>query len=77
MLGRHAQLTEEVARFETLVEEHRRELEMQNSSRLGAMYDVDDGVSVTQEALDEEERQVRILEEKIKKLQERVLSQLS
>jgi polyhydroxyalkanoate synthesis regulator phasin len=72
MLTRHGELLEDVNRLDGLVEEQRRELEMQNSSRLGGIYDDDDGVVVTQAMVDEEEEKVRELEEKIKGMQEQV-----
>ena len=72
MLRRHAELAEDVSRLDTLVEDQRKELEMQNSSRLGGIYDDDDGVVVTQIMIDEEEGQVHLLEEKIKNMQEQV-----
>jgi len=71
MMTRFGELTDEVGRLEGLVEDQRRELETQNSSRLGGMYDDEDGV-VTPAMVDEEEEQVRLLEEKIKAMQERV-----
>ena len=72
MLSRHGELLEDVNRLDGLVEEQRRELEMQNSSRLGGIYDDDDGVVVTQAMVDDEEKKVRELEEKIKGMQEQV-----
>ena len=74
MLRRYRELTVDVSRLETLVEEQRRELEVQNSSRLGGIYDDDDGVMVTQAMVDDEEAQVRELEERIKSMQEQVLN---
>lgn len=71
-MGRHSELLEDVSKLEGLVEEQRRELEMQNSSRLGGFYDDDDGVAVTQDMVNEEEDKVRELEEKIKGMQEQV-----
>ena len=71
MMRRFGDLTDEVGRLEALVEDQRRELEMQNSSRLGGIYDDEDGI-VTQAMVNEEEEQVRLLEEKIKAMQERV-----
>jgi polyhydroxyalkanoate synthesis regulator phasin len=77
MLSRHGDLSEDVNKLEGLVEEQRRELEMQNSSRLGGFYDDDDGVVVTQAMVDEEEDKVRELEEKIKGMQEQVCPRYS
>jgi len=74
MLRRHRELTGDVARLEGLVEEQRKELELQNSSRLGGIYDEDDGIIVSQAMVDEEEEQVRELEERIKTMQEKVFS---
>jgi polyhydroxyalkanoate synthesis regulator phasin len=71
MLERHTELIEDVTRLEGLVEDQKKELEMQHSSRFGGMYD-DDGVVVTQSMIDDEEGQVRHLEEKIKGMQEQV-----
>lgn len=71
MLRRHAEVTEDVARLEGLVEEQRKELEMQNSTRFGGMYDDDDGI-VTAAMVDAEEDKVHQLEEKIKAMQEKV-----
>jgi hypothetical protein len=71
MLRRHAEVTEDVARLEGLVEEQRKELEMQNSTRVGGMYDDDEG-TVTAAMVDAEEVQVHQLEEKIKAMQEQV-----
>lgn len=73
MSKRHAELTEDVARLEGLVEDQRKELEMQHSSRFGGMYD-DDEMAITQSMIDGEEEQVRHLEEKIKNMQEKVCS---
>jgi hypothetical protein len=73
MLKRHAELTEEVMRLEGVVEKQGRELEVMNSTRMG-MYDDEynsDG-AVTQRMVDEEEDQVKALEEKIKEMQEQV-----
>jgi polyhydroxyalkanoate synthesis regulator phasin len=72
MLKRYGELSEEVGRLEGLVEDQRKDLEMQNSSRLGGIYDDDDGSVVTQSMVDEEEEQVRLLEEKIKSMQQKV-----
>lgn len=74
MLRRYRELTVDVVRLESLVEEQRRELEVQNSSRLGGIYDDDDGVMVNQAMVDDEEAQVRELEERIKSMQEQVLN---
>jgi polyhydroxyalkanoate synthesis regulator phasin len=71
MMMRFGELTDEVGRLEGLVEDQRRDLEMQNSSRMGGMYDDEDGV-VTQTMVDEEEEQVRALEDKIKAMQVKV-----
>ena len=71
MLVRYAELTEDVTRLESLVEGQRKNLEKQNSSRLGGMYDDDDGVVVTQAMVDDEEVEVLHLEEKIKDMQGR------
>ena len=74
MLRRYGELTEEVGRLEALVEDQRKDLEMQNSSRFGGIYDdIDDGGAITQTMVDEEEEKVRQLEEKIKSMQERVI----
>jgi predicted ATP-grasp superfamily ATP-dependent carboligase len=72
MLKRHGEVTEDVERLEKLVEEQRKELEQQNSSRLGGMYDDDEGVAVTSAMVDAEEDQVHEIEEKIKAMQEQV-----
>jgi hypothetical protein len=72
MLARHVALTEDVTRLEGLVEEQRKELEMQNSSRFGGMYDDDESILVTMAMVDAEEEQVHQLEEKIKMMQEQV-----
>jgi DASH complex subunit Spc34 len=74
MLRRHAELTEDVGRLEGLVEEQRKELEQQNSTRFGGMYDDDEGVAVTTAMVDAEEDQVHLLEEKIKDMQGQVTS---
>ena len=74
MLRRHRELTGDVARLEGLVEEQRKELELQNSSRLGGIYDEDDGIIVSQALVDGEEEQMRELEERIKTMQEKVFS---
>jgi polyhydroxyalkanoate synthesis regulator phasin len=71
MMTRFGELTDEVGRLEGLVEDQRRDLEMQNSSRMGGMYDDEDGV-VTQTMVNEEEEQVRALEDKIKAMQVKV-----
>jgi polyhydroxyalkanoate synthesis regulator phasin len=71
MIRRFGELTDEVGRLEGLVEDQRRDLEIQNSSRMGGMYDDEDG-AVTQSMVDEEEEQVRALEEKIKAMQVKV-----
>jgi polyhydroxyalkanoate synthesis regulator phasin len=71
MMTRFGELTDEVGRLEGLVEDQRRDLEMQNSSRMGGIYDDDDG-AVTQTMVDEEEEQVRVLEDKIKAMQVKV-----
>ena len=74
MLRRYGELTEEVGRFEALVEDQRKDLEMQNSSRFGGIYDdIDEGSVITQTMVDEEEEKVRQLEEKIKSMQEKVI----
>ncbi len=74
MLRRYGELTEEVGGLETLVEDQRKDLEMQNSSRFGGIYDdIDDGSVVTQTMVVEEEEKVRQLEEKIKSMQEKVI----
>lgn len=74
MLRRYGQLTEEVGRLEALVDDQRKDLEMQNSSRFGGIYDdVDEGSVITQTMVDEEEEKVRQLEEKIKSMQEKVI----
>jgi len=72
MLKRYGELSEEVGRLEGLVEDQKRDLEMQNSSRLGGIYDDDDGSVVTQSMVDEEDENVRLLEEKIKSMQQKV-----
>lgn len=74
MLKRYGELSEEVGRLEGLVEDQRRDLEMQNSSRFGGIYDDDEGSVVTHNMVDEGEEQVRQLEEKIKSMQEKVSS---
>ena len=71
-MRRFGELTDDVGRLEGLVEDQRRELEMQNSSRLGGIYDDEDGSAITQATVDEEEEQVRLLEEKIKAMQDKV-----
>ena len=73
MMRRFGELSEEVGRLEGLVEEQRRDLEVQNSSRFGGIYDDGDEGVVTQSMVDQEEEQVRQLEEKIKAMQEKVL----
>lgn len=74
MLRRYGELTEEVGRFEALVEDQRKDLERQNSSRFGGIYDdIDEGSVITQTMVDEEEEKVRQLEEKIKIMQEKVI----
>jgi len=72
-MRRFGGLSEEVGRLEGLVEEQRRDLEVQNSSRFGGIYDDGDESVVTQSTVDQEEEQVRQLEEKIKAMQEKVL----
>jgi polyhydroxyalkanoate synthesis regulator phasin len=73
MLKRHAELTDDVVRLENLVEEQRRELEKQNSNRFGTIYDdIDDGTAITQDMVDEENAQVRALEQHIESLQSTV-----
>lgn len=74
MLARHAELTEEVLRLEALVEKQGRELEAMNNSRMG-MYDDEYGTegAVTQRMVDDEEEQVKSLEDKIKEMQEQVI----
>ena len=70
MLKQYAELTADVARLETLVDEQRKELEKQNSNRFGAMYDdVEDGTAITQDMVDEENKQVHMLEQHIESLQ--------
>jgi len=77
MLERHTELTEEVNRLEGVVEKQGKELEMMNHNRMG-MYDEayshGGEAIVTQRMLDDEEEQVRALEEKIKGMQEQVFS---
>jgi polyhydroxyalkanoate synthesis regulator phasin len=58
--------------LEHLVEEQRKDLETQNSSRLTGIYDEDDGIVVTGEMLEEEEMKVHQLEERIKSMQDQV-----
>lgn len=77
MVRRFGELSEEVGRLEGLVEEQRRELEVQNSSRFGGMYDDGDEAVVTQSMVDQEEGQVHQLEDKIKAMQEKVRSPYS
>jgi polyhydroxyalkanoate synthesis regulator phasin len=72
MLRKHRELTGDVGRLEGLVEEQRKELDVQNSSRLGGIYDDEDGMVVSQAMVDDEEEQVRELEERIKGMQEKV-----
>ena len=72
LMRRYRDLTGDVARLEGLVEEQRKELDVQNSSRLGGIYDDDDGIVVSQGMVEEEEEQVRELEERIRDMQERV-----
>jgi len=72
MLRRHAELNEDVDRLEHLVEEQRKDLETQNSSRLTGIYDEDDGIVVTEGMLEEEEEKVHQLEERIRNMQEQV-----
>ena len=72
-MRRFGELSEEVGRLERLVEEQRRELEVQNSSRFGGMYDDGDVEAVvTQSMVDQEEEAVRQLEDKIKSMQGKV-----
>ena len=71
MLRRHAELTEDVARLEHLVEEQRKDLETQNSWRLGGIYDEDDGI-VTEQMLKEEEEKARQVKDRIRSMQEQV-----
>ena len=68
MLRRYAEVVEEIGRLEELVENQRRELELQHSTRFGGIYDDD----ITQTMVDEEEEKVRQLEEKIKTMQDKV-----
>ena len=77
MLQKHSELTEEVGRLESLVEKQGRELEVMNSSRMGMYDDMDssEGV-VTQRIVDEEEEQVKALEDKIREMQEQVCSEM-
>jgi hypothetical protein len=76
MLERYTELTEEVNRLEGLVEKQGRELEIMNNNRMG-MYDDEynnraaEGI-VTQRTVDDEEEQVKALEEKIKGMQQQV-----
>jgi DASH complex subunit Spc34 len=76
MLKRYTELTEEVNRLEGLVEKRGRELEIMNNNRMG-MYDDEynngaaEGI-VTQRTVDDEEEQVKALEEKIKGMQQQV-----
>ena len=72
MMRRFGELSEEVGRLEGLVDEQRRDLEVQNSSRFGGMYDDGEEAVVTQSMVDQEEEQVRQLEEKIKSMQGKV-----
>ena len=72
MLRRHAELNEDVDRLEHLVEEQRKDLETQNSSRLTGIYDEDDGIVVTEGMLEEEEEKVHQLEERIRNMQEQM-----
>ena len=74
MLRKHAELTEEVNRLEGLVDKQGRELEIMNSNRMGMYDDMDNGEGgvVTQRMVDDEEEQVKSLEEKIKEMQEQV-----
>ena len=74
MLKKHSELTDEVNRLEGLVEKQGRELEIMNSNRMG-MYDDDfnnNEGNVTQRIVDDEEEQVKQLEDKIKEMQEQV-----
>lgn len=77
MMRRFGELSDEVGRLEGLVEDQRRELEVQNSSRFGGMYDDGDEAVVTQSMVDQEEGQVHQLEDKIKAMQEKVHSPYS
>jgi len=72
MMRRFGELSEEVGRLEGLVEEQRRDLEVQNSSRFGGMYDHGEEAAVTQSMVDQEEEAVRQLEDKIKSMQGKV-----
>ena len=76
MMRRFGELSEEVGRLEGLVDEQRRDLEVQNSSRFGGMYDDGEGVVVMQSMVDQEEEQIRQLEDKIKAMQEKVTPHL-
>src|SRR5271169_285055 len=75
MMRRYGELSEEVGRLEGLVEEQRRDLEVQNSSRFGGMYDDGEEAVVTQSMVDQEEEQVHQLEDRIKAMQDKVHSQ--
>ena len=77
MMRRFGELNEEVGRLEGLVEDQRRDLEVQNSSRFGGIYDDGDEAVVTQSMVDQEEGQVHQLEDKIKAMQEKVHSPYS
>lgn len=75
MLQRHADLSEEVQRLEAVVEKQGRELEVMNSNRMGMYDDMDNSEGVvTQRMVDEEDDQVKALEDKIKEMQEQVFS---
>jgi polyhydroxyalkanoate synthesis regulator phasin len=70
MLKRHAELTDDVTRLESSVEEQRKELEKQHSNRFGVIYDeIDNDIEITQSMVDEENKQIRTLEQQIESLQ--------
>jgi len=77
MMRRFGELSEKVGWLEGLVDEQRRDLEAQNSLRFGGMYDDGERVVVTQSMADQEEEQVRQLEDKIKAMQEKVTPHLT
>ena len=72
MLKRYGELSREVVRLEGVVEEQRVELEKVNLSRMGIYHGFEDEVVVTREMVEEEEEEVRVLEERIKAMNEQV-----
>ena len=72
MLRKHGEISADMDRLEDLVDEQRKRLEVQHSSRFGVYDDEETSVFITQEMVNEEEDKVCELEERIQAMQERL-----